>query len=271
MPLVDPRASPARLGSIHPAGARGRAVLGRRGRRPRAADPSGGPTWRPPPGSSGPGATPALLAPDRRGPMRGSSPTWCLTAWPGSHSPRRACDTPIDIRTDEVCPHPRSIDRTSRPPRLRADPGRSGGGRGGAASGGPGRSRLPTRSSVPRGARGWPERPPGGCGSGGSGRDWATRSWRSSIDGADAARGRDPLPRRTGARGPGGRGAGRGTGPSGASLPPGSGTQRARAIEAEALVDLARAPTLRTAEILLEQAQGALAGEVRRLIAAGRR
>src|SRR3954452_16412969 len=38
------------------------------------------------------------------------------------------------------------------------------------------------------------------------------------------------------------------------------------AIEAEAQVDLARAPTLRTAEILLEQAQGALAGEVRRLI-----
>src|SRR5206468_2416550 len=31
------------------------------------------------------------------------------------------------------------------------------------------------------------------------------------------------------------------------------------AIEAEALVDLARAPTLRTAEILLEQANGALA------------
>jgi tRNA modification GTPase len=40
------------------------------------------------------------------------------------------------------------------------------------------------------------------------------------------------------------------------------------AIEAEALVDLARAPTLRTAEILLEQAQGALAGAVRELIAA---
>jgi tRNA modification GTPase len=40
------------------------------------------------------------------------------------------------------------------------------------------------------------------------------------------------------------------------------------AIEAEALVDLARAPTLRTAEILLEQAGGALADEVRRLIAA---
>jgi tRNA modification GTPase len=39
------------------------------------------------------------------------------------------------------------------------------------------------------------------------------------------------------------------------------------AIEAEALVDLTRAPTLRTAEVLLEQAQGALAGEVRRLIA----
>jgi tRNA modification GTPase len=37
----------------------------------------------------------------------------------------------------------------------------------------------------------------------------------------------------------------------------------ATAIEAEALVDLARAPTLRTAEILLEQAQGALAGAVR--------
>ena len=36
-------------------------------------------------------------------------------------------------------------------------------------------------------------------------------------------------------------------------------------IEAEAEVDLARAPTVRTAEILLEQAQGALAGEVRRL------
>jgi tRNA modification GTPase len=40
------------------------------------------------------------------------------------------------------------------------------------------------------------------------------------------------------------------------------------AIEAEALVDLARAPTLRTAEILLEQAQGALAGAVRETIAA---
>jgi tRNA modification GTPase len=40
------------------------------------------------------------------------------------------------------------------------------------------------------------------------------------------------------------------------------------AIEAEALVDLARAPTLRIAEILLEQAQGALAGVVRELIAA---
>ena len=39
------------------------------------------------------------------------------------------------------------------------------------------------------------------------------------------------------------------------------------AIEAEALVDLARAPTLRTAEILLEQAEGALAGAVQRLIA----
>jgi tRNA modification GTPase len=41
----------------------------------------------------------------------------------------------------------------------------------------------------------------------------------------------------------------------------------ATAIEAEALVDLARAPTLRTAEILLEQAQGALAGAVRELLA----
>jgi tRNA modification GTPase len=40
----------------------------------------------------------------------------------------------------------------------------------------------------------------------------------------------------------------------------------ATAIEAEALVDLARAPTLRTAEILLEQAQGALAGAVRELM-----
>ena len=39
-------------------------------------------------------------------------------------------------------------------------------------------------------------------------------------------------------------------------------------IEAEALVDLARSPTQRTAEILLEQAEGALAGAVRRLIAA---
>ena len=39
-------------------------------------------------------------------------------------------------------------------------------------------------------------------------------------------------------------------------------------IEAEALVDLARSPTLRTAEILLEQAEGALASAVRRLIAA---
>src|SRR3954463_15064322 len=39
------------------------------------------------------------------------------------------------------------------------------------------------------------------------------------------------------------------------------------AIEAEALVDLARAPTLRTAEILLEQAQGTLAREIRVLIA----
>lgn len=38
-------------------------------------------------------------------------------------------------------------------------------------------------------------------------------------------------------------------------------------IEAEARVDLARAPTLRTAEILLDQAQGALEGEVRRLLA----
>jgi tRNA modification GTPase len=40
------------------------------------------------------------------------------------------------------------------------------------------------------------------------------------------------------------------------------------AIAAEALVDLARAPTLRTAEILLEQAQGSLAGAARRAIAA---
>jgi tRNA modification GTPase len=39
-------------------------------------------------------------------------------------------------------------------------------------------------------------------------------------------------------------------------------------LEAEALVDLARSPTQRTAEILLEQAEGALAGSVRRLIAA---
>jgi len=39
-------------------------------------------------------------------------------------------------------------------------------------------------------------------------------------------------------------------------------------IEAEALVDLARSPTRRTAEILLEQAEGALAGSVQRLIAA---
>jgi tRNA modification GTPase len=39
------------------------------------------------------------------------------------------------------------------------------------------------------------------------------------------------------------------------------------AIEAEAMVDLARAPTLRTAEILLEQTQGALAGEIKGLIA----
>lgn len=39
-------------------------------------------------------------------------------------------------------------------------------------------------------------------------------------------------------------------------------------IEAEALVDLARSPTGRTAEILLEQAEGALAGSVQRLIAA---
>jgi tRNA modification GTPase len=39
------------------------------------------------------------------------------------------------------------------------------------------------------------------------------------------------------------------------------------AIEAEALVDLARAPTLRTAEILLEQAHGALAGAIRPLLA----
>jgi tRNA modification GTPase len=38
-------------------------------------------------------------------------------------------------------------------------------------------------------------------------------------------------------------------------------------IEAEALADLARAPTLRTAEILLEQAQGALGGELTRLAA----
>jgi tRNA modification GTPase len=40
-----------------------------------------------------------------------------------------------------------------------------------------------------------------------------------------------------------------------------------RAIEAEAQVDLARAPTLRAAEIFLEQAQGALTVAVRRLIA----
>ena len=39
-------------------------------------------------------------------------------------------------------------------------------------------------------------------------------------------------------------------------------------IEAEALVDLARSPTRRTAEILLEQAEGALANSVQRLIAA---
>jgi tRNA modification GTPase len=39
-------------------------------------------------------------------------------------------------------------------------------------------------------------------------------------------------------------------------------------IEAEALVDLARSPTRRTAEILLEQAEGALAGSIQRLIAA---
>ncbi len=40
------------------------------------------------------------------------------------------------------------------------------------------------------------------------------------------------------------------------------------AIAAEALVDLARAPTVRTAEILLEQAQGALVADVREAIAA---
>jgi tRNA modification GTPase len=40
------------------------------------------------------------------------------------------------------------------------------------------------------------------------------------------------------------------------------------AIEAEAQVDLARAPTLRAAEILLEQAHGALTAAIRRLIAA---
>jgi tRNA modification GTPase len=40
------------------------------------------------------------------------------------------------------------------------------------------------------------------------------------------------------------------------------------AIEAEALVDLARAPTLRTSEILLEQAEGALADAIRRPLAA---
>ena len=40
------------------------------------------------------------------------------------------------------------------------------------------------------------------------------------------------------------------------------------AIAAEALVDLARAPTVRTAEILLEQAQGALEADVRKALAA---
>ena len=40
------------------------------------------------------------------------------------------------------------------------------------------------------------------------------------------------------------------------------------AIAAEALVDLARAPTVRTAEILLEQAQGALEADVREALAA---
>jgi tRNA modification GTPase len=39
------------------------------------------------------------------------------------------------------------------------------------------------------------------------------------------------------------------------------------AIEAEALVDLARSPTLRTAEILLDQAQGALAGALQQVLA----
>ena len=45
-------------------------------------------------------------------------------------------------------------------------------------------------------------------------------------------------------------------------------SQADSSIQAEALVDLSRAPTLRTAEILLEQAQGALDRELARVVAA---
>ena len=151
-------------------------------------------------------------------------------------------------------------------PRLRADPARDEARWPSSGSGVRGRWRWPMRRSALGEALPWRSRRRDGFGSDGWGRGSAMRSWRSS---SRASRPRSKCTRHGG--------------PAAVALVvealAAEGAELRRpvawvrhdarsAIAAEALVDLARAPTVRTAEILLEQAQGALEADVREALAA---